>query len=553
MTGRSATHAASRRPLALLALALGAAALTAFGWSLFWFLTDDAFIAFRYASNLLHGWGLVWNPLPFVPVEGYTSFLWVVLLAFVWAVTGVAPPESANWLSLLFGYGTLYQVFRIFERMSLPEAFRRHRLTLFALALLGTVTNRTFLTWLSSGLETSLFNFCVASWVYYTLDAGRGRSPAWVAKTSAVSALLALIRPDGLLFCAATLLLVCPSLMRDRFRRGSLILALFPLSLVPLHLIWRRLTYGAWLPNTFYAKVVGAWPESGARYLASFVIENGLWVWILLAVLAFARQGRRLTSLSLAPLVVCGALAAQAAYYTFVVGGDHFEYRVYSHLVPLFFISAVWLSARGLGRPSASIAALVLLLFASWPIPWVHWFETRDLSTRQQTYLLAAPIAQRFPGPLRSPIARWDRLQAWLIEHAVCIRHQEHKVFYEFMRDRLPSREEGSKIRWRDRALMEAGNIGVLGWVLPEVAIIDTSGLTDRIVARTPIDGGRERRMAHDRRPPEGYLECFSPNARIEGRTLVFRTRPLSDEAIEACEALGWLRIQEAKRTVAHP
>ena len=58
------------------------------GWWAFWFLCDDAFIAFRYAANLLHGWGLVWNPPPFAPVEGYTSFLWVVLLALVWALTG---------------------------------------------------------------------------------------------------------------------------------------------------------------------------------------------------------------------------------------------------------------------------------------------------------------------------------------------------------------------------------------------------------------------------------------------------------------------------------
>ena len=50
------------------------------GWREFLFLTDDAFIAFRYASNSLRGFGLVWNPPPFAPVEGYTSFLWVVLL-----------------------------------------------------------------------------------------------------------------------------------------------------------------------------------------------------------------------------------------------------------------------------------------------------------------------------------------------------------------------------------------------------------------------------------------------------------------------------------------
>ena len=40
---------------------------------------DDAFISFRYAANLLDGHGLVYNPGE--RVEGYTNFLWTVLMA----------------------------------------------------------------------------------------------------------------------------------------------------------------------------------------------------------------------------------------------------------------------------------------------------------------------------------------------------------------------------------------------------------------------------------------------------------------------------------------
>ncbi len=40
---------------------------------------DDAFISMRYAWNLAHGSGLVYNAGD--PVEGYTNFLWTVLLA----------------------------------------------------------------------------------------------------------------------------------------------------------------------------------------------------------------------------------------------------------------------------------------------------------------------------------------------------------------------------------------------------------------------------------------------------------------------------------------
>ena len=70
------------------------------GWSLLWFMCDDAFIAFRYISNRQLGWGYTWNPPPFLPVEGYTSFLWVALLDAIWTITGRQPPDTANLVGL---------------------------------------------------------------------------------------------------------------------------------------------------------------------------------------------------------------------------------------------------------------------------------------------------------------------------------------------------------------------------------------------------------------------------------------------------------------------
>src|SRR4029434_7187421 len=40
---------------------------------------DDAFITFRYAANLVAGHGLVFNPGE--RVEGYSNFLWTILIA----------------------------------------------------------------------------------------------------------------------------------------------------------------------------------------------------------------------------------------------------------------------------------------------------------------------------------------------------------------------------------------------------------------------------------------------------------------------------------------
>ena len=83
------------RLLYALILLLAGAALC-YGWKLYWFLTDDAYISFRYASNWDLGHGLVWNPPPFRPVEGYTNFLWIVLLYGVWQVLDVAPSRSGQ-------------------------------------------------------------------------------------------------------------------------------------------------------------------------------------------------------------------------------------------------------------------------------------------------------------------------------------------------------------------------------------------------------------------------------------------------------------------------
>jgi len=53
-------------------------------------LFDDAMISMRYAWNLSHGAGLVWNPGE--RVEGYTNLLMVVLMS-VW--TGLLDKSSA--------------------------------------------------------------------------------------------------------------------------------------------------------------------------------------------------------------------------------------------------------------------------------------------------------------------------------------------------------------------------------------------------------------------------------------------------------------------------
>lgn len=541
--------------LALISLATVIAVYC--GWRLFWFLTDDAFIAFRYISNGHFGYGYVWNAPPFRPVEGYTSFLWVVLLDVVWRITGVEPPAAANNIALLFAYLTLLLGGLMVLQLKLSERLQKYRLLFLALVFAGVVTNRTFLAWTSSGLETAMFNFFLTLWIYCSLfmeNTGR----RWMFWLSLTTALLCLTRPDGLLFAMATVVVLSKAFWEQRTTISSpavfskLALGATPLLIVPVHVLWRHAFYGSWLPNTYYAKAIPGrwWYESGFRYLACFVLEYALWVWLLLVLAALLLGLRRIKSLrELVKLPTTNVLViltvlGHVLYYTIIIGGDHFEYRVFSQLILLIFITFLW-ALNGLGL-STKIAAPLFAFFIvlSWPIPWLHWGATHNLTLRRQTYYMTGSVAKVLsmqvpwtPYFVLRYISAFDRMQFWLIERSVCMRHQEHKIFYVYQTSILPPREEGMHLPAAGYPVTPATSVGVISWVLPHVNIIDTMGLNDYVVARNP-KLRLPAQMAHDRQPPKGYVECFSPNMAFTPKHAAIKQRPveLTAEKIVQCE-----------------
>ncbi len=530
---------------AYAALGVAVFAITWWGWHTFWFLTDDAMIAFRYVSNSVAGRGLVWNPEPFAPVEGYTSFLWCVLLEAVWRSTGATPPHSSNVLALAFGYATLCVGLLLFRRVVRNVEGSQKRGVLLALVAALVLSNRTFFTWLSSGLETSLFNFCLTWWLYEALTPTKAQNERWLLRVTAAAAAIALTRPDGMLFVVATLVLVAFRLQRSehkRFAPGALVWCA-PLILVVAHVLWRNALYGDWLPSTFYAKYTGIAPGRGLRFLASFVIEYGLWWPLLLAAFVFIRtlRTRRTRPRPNARWFVFTALAAHVAFYTVATGGDHFEYRVFSYVPLLVAVATCWLALRATRRLAAAVACIVVYWLVSIPLPWAHWLETRD----EQEYagLLFKPVAPRFPTWLHPAVGAWDELQHGLIRESACIRHQEHKLYFESRSSSLPTREIGRKIPWEGRPVHVTGAVGIAGWVLPNVAIIDYLGLNDRVIARTPPTHATQ--LAHAHRPPEGYVDCFEPNVFAEEGMLAVEERatPLTDARIIECEQRDWSGI----------
>jgi arabinofuranosyltransferase len=142
----------SRRPAA--ALAMSCVLLAALAWSNR-FIQDDAFILFQYARRLVEGHGLTW--LDGERVEGYTTFLWTLLLGVPFALH-LDPVVFAWCAGLLLYAGTLLSAYSLAVTLTGSRG-----IALLAVWLLGT--NHTFSAFATGGLETVMQAlFVTASW-----------------------------------------------------------------------------------------------------------------------------------------------------------------------------------------------------------------------------------------------------------------------------------------------------------------------------------------------------------------------------------------------------
>jgi arabinofuranosyltransferase len=303
----------------------------------FRFIVDDTYITLRYSRNLATGQGLVFNPGE--RVEGYTNFLWVVILAGLMKL-GLNGVVAARYVGLAFAAGTL-ALTGLFPY--LIEG--RPRPLDWAAALLLSL-NGSFAVWAGAGLENGMFGFMVMSGVTLFLrrvgPASAKRGLIWGLCFAAAY----LLRPDGGLFFAVAVLLRVGSFRQCPLKaRLTEVLAAGAAFGAPLlaHLSFRFWYYGDILPNTFYVKV-GTAPVQlwwGLSYTLDF-LRTYSWLLPAPAALLFVlrKQLRWETALAGFGLVYAG--------YVVAVGGDGvFPYfRFFMAILPLLYI----LVARGLGE-----------------------------------------------------------------------------------------------------------------------------------------------------------------------------------------------------------
>ena len=454
-----------------MAAALGCAYMV---WRIAW-LSDDAFITFRYVRNVYEGHGAVYNVGE--RVQGFTHPLW--FLALVAGGTVVPIPALAVWLGLGLTALTVVLLARLW-----PE--RPVAVLCLTLLLVGSYSFREFQT---SGLENPLTHCLLAAALLFTLkDQPPDGDDRGHLACAAAALLVVFNRLDQLPLVAPVLGLVALRLWRTG-RPGVVLRTQQGLALTGAGLallawyagcVWY---YGSPLPNTFYAKV-GVIPLTdnlvrGLAYIADFARDEpfpgvvvvsagvlvGWWLW------RHRAAKRRSTTVACIAVGVVLQLA-----YVIAVGGDFMRGRF---LVSIYFVAAimaVWVIADLWPRRLLFITCLVGVaafgqLFFD-PIETTGRVTEDVRLTRESTYWYQN---------------RWSAIR----EHGY-----EREFFHSL---RLYADTFGP-------ITIKEDIIGVCGWLAgPKVTIIDRFGLTDPYIASLP--GDPESRTGHIRfEIPEAYL-----------------------------------------------
>lgn len=331
-------------------------ALSVVHQALFATVAEDAYITFRYSVSLADGNGPVFNVGE--RVEGYSNFLWMVLLAIPRSVADVDIVLFARALGVVCALGSLV-VLHVLVRRVTGSAPGGVLATLLAAAA-GSVA-----AYGPSGLETPLFTLLVLA-VVLAVVAERPVLAGFLV------ALATMTRPDGVVIAAVVGLWL---IFQTRGWRFPVLFAAAALALTIPWTAWRYAYYGHLLPNALAAKsgLDLSWQlQSGWDYLLGF-LATAQALLVLAPLAAYALMSPRIEMEARTSGAGGLLLAIAVSYVGFFVltGGDWMPaWRFFAPAVPLVVAGvAVTLSAmrspigfctRGAAVFGATASALLL-------------------------------------------------------------------------------------------------------------------------------------------------------------------------------------------------
>jgi hypothetical protein len=410
------------------------------------FFADDAFISLRYAERFLEGLGLTWTDGE--RVEGYSNFLWVLLVAFV-GLGGQDLVLTARAVGIACGIAMIAAFFWVQRDRSPRVGIAAAVVAGLAMVLSGPVAAHCV-----GGLEQPLLSALVVwglACTFPLLDRDAPRVGE-VAMPGVLFGLASLTRPDAPLIvasvCAAFVLARGPS--RDSLRTASLI-ACFAAAFYLAQLGFRLGYYGEWIPNTARGKV-SLTPKrlaSGWKYMREGLWPlSGLLVALVIGLFGAARDRRLGRQLALT-LIPAGVWCA----FIVSVGGDHVPQH--RHL----FVAI-------------AMAGLATSLVTA-------WFLARYPSRQRWTFAVAMLLL------VGMAVGTWNDRHRRIAKRNLW--YWDGEPVGIFLRNAFE----------RERPLIAVDAAGALPY-FSKLPAIDMLGLTDRYIAHHPPESLGRGKLAHE-------------------------------------------------------
>jgi hypothetical protein len=333
-------------------------------------LFDDAMISMRYARNLAHGYGLVWNPGG-ERVEGYTNLLWVLYMGLVHLLP---IPTSKISLAIQLTAAILLAINLCCVYRIAFDVSGGSRMIAWGAAVL-TGSYLPINNWSLQGMEVSVLLVLTSASAWLAIRGlDTGRFQAWVY---VLLGLGTLVRPDAVVLLVAFLsflIVADPVNRRQHVKWGSVVL----LATLGGQTAFRYWYYHDVFPNTFYLKMTGVPAilrvSRGLYVLLRFVWKATPLLFALPFTIVLGRD-RRMRLMS-------WLILTQMAYSVYV-GGDAWEYwggsnRYLSVVMPEFFVLTSYAICF-------SVSAVAGSASAAW--------TTRAVSSKWQTLAFTVSIA----------------------------------------------------------------------------------------------------------------------------------------------------------------
>ena len=378
-------------------------------------VAEDAFITFRYSLNMTEGNGPAFNPGE--RVEGYSNFLWMILIAMPKALFGWDIVVTASVLGVLCTLACVVLAYLLVNRIvavANPAEPAGGMPALGIAAAVLTAGASGLAAYGPSGLETPLFLLLVLC-VCFALVARRP------VVAGVLVALVGMTQPDGLVIAVVVGLWLLVAAIRHRHSWWAPVAYLLSAIVFAVPwTAWRMTYYQHLLPNAVAVKDGGSlgWQlNQGWRYLWEFsLVHPGFLLLGLVAAAAFLHRRNPDEQEAEARSLVWLLFAITLVYLAFVTyaGGDGMPaWRLLAPVPPLIAVASV--AAYGvLTAPSTASGAPPTS-------PRAHRRDTRlvpvialGLAGASLLVTLANPNMLDRMHDWRFRIAQMEEIGAWL-------------------------------------------------------------------------------------------------------------------------------------------